>query len=210
MVCKKCGNSIKSDFKYCPYCGERMISDFHDQFQDLTPPFVIHDIQEDEEALYGEPPEELPVFEEALPGYDRGQDFSEPALGPEGYGYPPPRFVRPQELDFDEQEPDYGGLDDSPYIVYHPEGAEKRPQPSRTAAPQRYRSAPEKPRIPASKAPQEHAEAGMGIGMKLAAILVTLMLAGGVSVVGYRLLMPEQPFSNPAEDGASFASVLRI
>ena len=30
MLCKKCGNNVKSDFKYCPYCGERIVSDFHD------------------------------------------------------------------------------------------------------------------------------------------------------------------------------------
>lgn len=40
MLCKKCGNNVKSDFKYCPYCGERIVSDFHDHYEELTPPFL--------------------------------------------------------------------------------------------------------------------------------------------------------------------------
>ena len=26
MLCKKCGNNVKSDFKYCPYCGAEILS----------------------------------------------------------------------------------------------------------------------------------------------------------------------------------------
>ncbi len=60
MQCRKCENNIKSDFKYCPYCGERIISDFHDHFEELTPPFVIRDAQETDEAvrIYAASPEE--------------------------------------------------------------------------------------------------------------------------------------------------------
>ncbi|MEM1483626.1 hypothetical protein V6615_01985 [Oscillospiraceae bacterium PP1C4] len=60
MLCKKCENNIKSDFKYCPYCGERIVNDFHDQFHNLTPPFVIHDVQEIDDAsqLYASAPGE--------------------------------------------------------------------------------------------------------------------------------------------------------
>lgn len=83
MVCKVCGNNIKSDYKYCPYCGERIINDFHDQFHGLTPPFIIQDIPQEEDAaaqlyvcapeeaeldfdpepiLYDDLPEEAPYF----------------------------------------------------------------------------------------------------------------------------------------------------
>lgn len=43
MLCKKCGNNVKSDFKYCPYCGERIVSDFHDHYEELTPPFLVRE-----------------------------------------------------------------------------------------------------------------------------------------------------------------------
>lgn len=46
MLCKKCGNNVKSDFKYCPYCGERIVSDFHDHYEELTPPFLVREPDE--------------------------------------------------------------------------------------------------------------------------------------------------------------------
>ena len=38
MVCKKCGRNVKGDFKFCPYCGERLVSDFHDHYNLLRSP----------------------------------------------------------------------------------------------------------------------------------------------------------------------------
>lgn len=46
MLCKKCGNNVKSDFKYCPYCGERIVSDYHDHYEELTPPFLVREPDE--------------------------------------------------------------------------------------------------------------------------------------------------------------------
>ena len=43
MVCKKCGRNVKGDFKFCPYCGERLVSDFHDHYSELDPPFLVQE-----------------------------------------------------------------------------------------------------------------------------------------------------------------------
>ena len=77
MLCKNCGNNVKSDFKYCPYCGERFLGDFQDHYGELTPPYVI-DEQPDENAdVYVSESEEVePDF--VLPPPDPPIELEEP------------------------------------------------------------------------------------------------------------------------------------
>ena len=77
MLCKNCGNNVKSDFKYCPYCGERFLGDFQDHYGELTPPYVI-DEQPDENAdVYVSESEEVePGF--VLPPPDPPIELEEP------------------------------------------------------------------------------------------------------------------------------------
>lgn len=57
MQCKNCGRDVKSDFKYCPYCANRLINDFEDHYGELNPPYVMPDLAdqtpEDAAFLYG-------------------------------------------------------------------------------------------------------------------------------------------------------------
>ena len=68
MLCKKCGNNVKSDFKYCPYCGERIVSDYHDHYEELTPPFLVREPDE---------PDDAAAWYASVPG-ERAPDFSLP------------------------------------------------------------------------------------------------------------------------------------
>lgn len=51
MICKYCNSNIKSDFRYCPNCGERIVSAFADQYEDLQPPYVISPTEPIEHTL---------------------------------------------------------------------------------------------------------------------------------------------------------------
>ena len=76
MLCKKCGNNVKSDFKYCPYCGERIVSDFHDHYEELTPPFLVREPDEPDAAALAR------GIQGARAGGDHGQG------GAQGQGAP--------------------------------------------------------------------------------------------------------------------------
>lgn len=55
MRCKSCGNEVKSDYKFCPFCASRLTQDFQDHFEELEPPVLSLDPdQEDSAVLYGE------------------------------------------------------------------------------------------------------------------------------------------------------------
>ena len=113
MLCKKCGNNVKSDFKYCPYCGERIVSDFHDHYEELTPPFLVREPDEPDAAAdwyaaapgerapdFALPPtaapEEPPLAPGAFPQEDLEDDLAPPHFrvslpeepAPGGYGGP--------------------------------------------------------------------------------------------------------------------------
>lgn len=56
MRCKSCGNEVKSDFKYCPFCSSRLMQDFNDHLGDLEPPVLSADPlrMDAEQVIYGE------------------------------------------------------------------------------------------------------------------------------------------------------------
>ena len=67
MVCKHCQKPIKSDFKFCPYCGERTVSDFQDHYEGLTPPPVMDEGEPNPSDYYTfhtrEPQSEVEIFQ---------------------------------------------------------------------------------------------------------------------------------------------------
>lgn len=95
MVCKKCGKNVKGDFKFCPYCGERLVSDFHDHYSELDPPFLVREPDGPDTAAdfytYGS--------DEQAPDFGAFEDFDK-------YGQEPPRGR---------------AVDDDSYFVYHPQ-----------------------------------------------------------------------------------------
>lgn len=56
MRCKHCGNEVKSDYKFCPFCASRLIQDFEGHFEDLEP-LVLSEDPVQWEILYDESPE---------------------------------------------------------------------------------------------------------------------------------------------------------
>ena len=121
MVCKNCQNNVKSDFKYCPYCGARIISDFQDHYENLTPPPVLADEAEDAQ-------------DPAAAFYAAAQEESEPEFSPEDdpeyyegypiYEYEPPHSGnRPEEEKLEPpaapKAPESDGP--APYFVYYPD-----------------------------------------------------------------------------------------
>lgn len=56
MRCKHCGNEVKSDYKFCPFCASRLIQDFEGHFEDLEP-LVLSEDPAQWEILYDESPE---------------------------------------------------------------------------------------------------------------------------------------------------------
>ncbi len=56
MRCKHCGNEVKSDYKFCPFCASRLIQDFEGHFEDLEP-LVLSEDPAQWEILYEESPE---------------------------------------------------------------------------------------------------------------------------------------------------------
>ncbi len=59
MLCKNCGNNVKSDFKYCPYCGERFLGDFQDHYGELAPPYVVDEPPDEKADIYVSESEEV-------------------------------------------------------------------------------------------------------------------------------------------------------
>ena len=95
MVCKKCGRNVKGDFKFCPYCGERLVSDFHDHYSELDPPFLVQEPD----------------------GPDTASDFYTYAPDEQE-----PDFGAFDDYDAYEQEMPHGrAADDDSYFVYQPQ-----------------------------------------------------------------------------------------
>ncbi|OUO67517.1 hypothetical protein B5F55_08480 [Anaerotruncus colihominis] len=95
MVCKKCGRNVKGDFKFCPYCGERLVSDFHDHYSELDPPFLVQEPD----------------------GPDTASDFYTYAPDEQE-----PDFGAFDDYDTYEQEMPHGrAADDDSYFVYQPQ-----------------------------------------------------------------------------------------
>lgn len=234
MLCKKCGNNVKSDFKYCPYCGERIVSDYHDHYEELTPPFLVREPDE---------PDDAAAWYASVPG-ERAPDFS---LPPTDVPEEPPLApgVFPQEDPEDDlapphfqvslpEEPAPGGYGDPLF------GADGPPASGRYAAPARLRAggrpagpseapisstvrnrprgSPEPnppgkrpPRPPAREIPRRGADQAEGrapgIVVKLLIIVGVLIAAGAASWFGYRLLGGgPAPFRN-TDFSAMFARV---
>ena len=53
MRCKHCGNEVKSDYKFCPFCASRLMQDFEGHFEDLEP-LVLSEDPAQWEILYEE------------------------------------------------------------------------------------------------------------------------------------------------------------
>ena len=194
MVCKVCGQSIKSDFRFCPYCGERIISDYHDQYGELTPPFLIHPSGEDADeasSFYVSAPEEvLPDFGNEEEGKDNGFSrtvHEEPLpFSPEdeavGFGV--------QGTSFQERTVDHP--EDAPYYVYHPDG-EIGPLSDEVGETPPGTSNFEKQRNFSLQQEQR----GPGIGVKLLLAFGILVAAVGLAIVGYQLLWAQEAFYSP-------------
>ena len=58
----------------CPYCGERIVSDFHDHYEELTPPFLVREPDE---------PDAAADWYAAAPG-ERAPDFALPPTAAPG------------------------------------------------------------------------------------------------------------------------------
>ncbi len=85
MVCRKCGSNVKTDFKFCPYCGERVVSDFHGQYEEMELDLDAHTPSEPSAESYY-----APRAGEQVP------DFSQPSQ---------PLTLHPEDEIKDEQEP---------------------------------------------------------------------------------------------------------
>lgn len=109
MICKKCGFEVKSDFKFCPHCGERMVSGFQEEDTSLTPPFVID--------VTARPVENIPEAE-----FEVVDPFEEEAENP---AQEQPYFVyRPQQT----TQPRQDWREDSWQPVQEPVREEPNPQ----------------------------------------------------------------------------------
>ena len=149
LICKNCHGNVKSDFKFCPFCGQRVVNDFRDQYEELSPPYVIspaHVWQEEEDtasAYYaGAPREQVPEFD----GQARGPFKNSPPYESQEPSYQEAdyegRYQRPSYQNLEKelprhQEPEYreqgystaeyeesaGVYDEpeAPYFVYHPQ-----------------------------------------------------------------------------------------
>ena len=233
MLCKKCGNNVKSDFKYCPYCGERIVSDFHDHYEELTPPFLVREPDEPDAAAdwyaaapgerapdFALPPtaapEEPPLAPGAFPQEDLEDDLAPPHFrvslpeepAPGGYGGPL----------FGADGPPASGRYAAPAgfePVDDPAGPSEapyfvyRPEPAaRIPGTEPAGETPSAP--PAREIPRRGADkpkAGPGIVVKLLIIVGVLIAAGAASWFGYRLLGGgPAPFRN-TDFSAMFARV---
>lgn len=167
MLCKSCGGNVKSDFKYCPFCGERIISDFHDQFEELPPSFVI------DAALADDEPEPMHYYDPDTFDTDMGAE--------------PPRFESDAPFDPD----DLDG--ETPYFVYQPDQAgafAKAPAPPRRPTIARETNAAP-PRPTTEREVQNNAP---GLGFKAILIVLLLLVAATITVFGYQIFVAQVPF----------------
>lgn len=231
MLCKKCGNNVKSDFKYCPYCGERIVSDFHDHYEELTPPFLVREPDEPDGAAawyasapgelapdFSPPPGDAPGGPSFAPGDFLPEDREDDLAPPDFHVYLPEEPVPGGDGGplFDADEPPENWRYAAPAgfePVDDPAGPSEapyfvyRPEPAaRIPAPAGEAppapSARETPRWRAEK-PKE----GPGIVIRLLIIVGVLIAAGAASWFGYRLLGGgPAPFQN-TDFSAMFARV---
>lgn len=96
MQCKSCGKEVKSDFKYCPYCSQRLMQAFEDHYGELTPPLILDQEEDPASILYGN------------------------ELSEEIYILPEDRDIK-QEAPYTQQEIAAPVNQEQPYYIYHPE-----------------------------------------------------------------------------------------
>lgn len=103
MRCKNCGQNVKSDYKYCPFCAARLVQEFQEHYEELSPPFTLPDLEGANDAaaqFYPDRPigEIVPNEEIAVQEFEQGQ--------PSYYVYRPERGMsqpQPGELHFEKQ-----------------------------------------------------------------------------------------------------------
>ena len=100
MVCKHCKKPIKSDFKFCPYCGERTVNDFQDHYGELEPPPVLERQEQEPPAYYAFGSQEVRPEDWPSLGGDMPEDRGAPPLEdpPDEDGELPYYVFRPKEL----------------------------------------------------------------------------------------------------------------
>ena len=135
MRCKHCGNEVKSDYKFCPFCASRLMQDFEGHFEDLEPLVLSEDpaqweilYEESQEteppssAIFGSqeysvPQQEFKTGENpASPPAKRPYQIYRPAGEPLNQVPPVQQKIKNSPLDMDDER-----VSNAPYVSMKPE-----------------------------------------------------------------------------------------